>query len=58
MQINKRKVKKILKYNGFEYVRNNGHQIYSDGKRTISIPRSWNGAIIKRLIKENNLKEI
>ncbi len=55
--VNKRAVEKLMKYNGYVYVRNNGHAIYSNGKRTISIPRSMNGLIIKRLIKENGLKE-
>lgn len=53
--VNKKAVEKMLKHNGFVYVRNNGHKIYSDGKRTIAIPRSMNRMIIQRLIKENNL---
>ncbi len=56
-KVNERALNKMLKHNGYVYVRNNGHKIYTNGKRTISIPRSMNGVIIRRLIKENNLKE-
>lgn len=52
--------KKILKENNYELIRMNGsHGIYSNGTNIISIPESSKeicGPMIKRLIKENNLK--
>lgn len=52
-----RKVDKILRSNGYEKVRGNGHLIYSNGKNTISIPLSCCTYIVKRLFKENGIKE-
>ncbi len=56
-QYSKREFDKVLRQNGFHYVRSSGsHSIYmnSTGKH-ISIPLSMNMCIIRRLIKENNL---
>lgn len=50
-----REVSKILKKNGYENVRNNGHQIWSNGTNTISIPCSCCTYIIQRLFKENKI---
>lgn len=49
---------KIVKKNGFQYVRHNGgHSIYINEKgRHISIPKKIESVIARRLIKENNLK--
>jgi predicted RNA binding protein YcfA (HicA-like mRNA interferase family) len=52
-----KKIDKILKANGYEYIRNNGHYIYSNGKNTIAIPKTCCTYLIKRLFKENNIKE-
>lgn len=50
---------KLLKANGYELLRGNGsHRIYSNGtnKITITVP-TINAMVMRRLIKENNLKE-
>lgn len=49
---------KIVKKNGFHYIRHNGgHSIYINSKgRHISIPKKLECVIARRLIKENNLK--
>lgn len=57
-QYSRREFVKILLANNFRYVRSNGgHSIYynSEGKH-ISIPRTIESVIARRLIKENNLK--
>lgn len=59
-QYSKREFVKLLKKNGFEYVRSSGgHDIYynKEGKH-ISIPQTLANVIARRLIKENNLKLI
>lgn len=50
---------KLLKANGYEYVRSKGdHAIYSNGSNHIAITKpTIKGVIVQRLIKENNLKE-
>ena len=53
-----RNMEKILKNNNYVYIRSNGdHHIYSNGsnKITITVPM-MNKMIVRRLIKENNLK--
>lgn len=58
MTYSQRDVQKLMKKNGFERVPNRGkgsHSIYSNGNRTISICRSCNTMIIRRLIKEYGL---
>ena len=52
-----RKIEKILKYNGYVYIRNNGHQIWkgSDGS-TIVVPRSCCTYIVNKMFKENNIE--
>lgn len=54
-----REITTILKYNGFSLQRNNGgHGVFSDGKRTLSIPmhgRCVNRMLFRRLVKENEL---
>jgi predicted RNA binding protein YcfA (HicA-like mRNA interferase family) len=56
-QFTKREFIKIIEKNGYYYSRNNGsHSIYkNDVGNHISIPKSMNICIIRRLIKENNL---
>lgn len=52
-----REFKKLLHFNGYEYVRSNGHLIYSNGKRTISITNNRiNKMIARRLIMEYSLE--
>lgn len=53
-----RKFRKLLKRNGYEYVRCNGdHFIYRKGESTIVINKDLNRAVAKRLIKQYELKE-
>lgn len=56
-QFTKRQFVKIVESNGYRYSRSNGsHSIYVNEKGNhISIPRSMNMCITRRLIKENNL---
>lgn len=56
-QYTKRDFIRILKKNGYFYSRNNGsHEIYVNRSGNhISVPRSMNMCITRRLIKENNL---
>lgn len=53
-----RKFTQLLKQNGYTLKRSNGtsHRIYTNGKNTISINNHPNRMLVKRLIKENNLK--
>ena len=54
--IPERKVKKILKDNGYEYVRFNGHYIYRNKEgKTIAIPRTYCTYIIQREFKEKGV---
>ena len=46
---------KCLAENGFEFVRHGKHFIYKRGDRHISLPRTVNVMMWKRLVKENNL---
>lgn len=58
-QYSKREFVKIVKNNGYSYVRSSGsHDIYynKEGKH-ISIPRTPANVIVRRLIRENNLIE-
>lgn len=52
-----RELIKLLKLNGYSITRYSGsHQIFTKlGRNPISIPKSLNPFIIRRLIKENNL---
>lgn len=56
-QYSKREFDKVLRQNGFHYVRNSGsHSIYeNDRGKHISVPPSMNMCVIRRLIRENNL---
>lgn len=55
-QFNSREFKKLLRNNGYDYVRSNGsHDIFSNGEFNIVVPIHLNMMIAKRLIKENNL---
>lgn len=53
-----REFNRVLNRNGFSVERYNGsHAIYTNSKGShISVPRSMNAAIIRRLIKENKLQ--
>ena len=48
---------KLVRQNGFEYVRSKGgHDIYYNNKgRHVSIPQTLVDVIARRLIRENNL---
>ena len=56
-QYTQREFIKIVEFNGFYYNRHSGdHAIYVSGKgRHISIPKTLESVIARRLIKENNL---
>lgn len=49
---------KLLENNGFSYLRvgKGSHYIYTNGTRNISVPKSMNCCVIRRLVKENDLK--
>lgn len=50
-------MKKILKANGYEYVRAKGsHFMYSNGQYTIAINKDLNCMVAKRLIKQYHLE--
>lgn len=52
-----RKFEEVLKNNGYVKIRTSGgHNIYSNGKNTISINQKPNKMVVRRLIKENNLE--
>lgn len=57
-----REFQQLLRNNGYVFQRNSGdHYIYSNDVNTISIPdhgKKLNKMVCRRLIKENNLKEI
>lgn len=55
--MSKRNIDKILRKNGYQIIRCNGHWIYSNGTNTIAIPKSLCTPLIQRLFKENNIKE-
>lgn len=47
----------VLKNNGYTLDRRNGsHCIFTGCNTHISVPKSMNATIIRRLIKENNLQ--
>ena len=52
-----REVQQILQRNGYTLTRTtkSSHNVYSNGKRNISIP-VHNKMLFMRLVKENNLK--
>lgn len=54
-----RKIRKILKQNNYTYIRTKGsHEIYSNGKNTVSITYPITNALVARkIIKNNNLIE-
>ena len=54
--IDARKMKKILKNNGYEYQRCRGsHFMYSNVKYTIAVNKDLNCMVAKRLIKQYHL---
>lgn len=57
-QYTRREFVKLVRQNGFEYVRSRGsHDIYYNKEgRHISIPATLVSVIARRLIKENKLK--
>lgn len=56
VQRKKKDVVKILKKNGYIYVRTHGsHAIYKRGDSTIVVTSNPNAMMWQRLIKENNL---
>lgn len=57
MIINAKEMKKILRKNGYEYVRAKGsHFIYCNGIYTISVNKDLNCMVAKRLIKQYHLQ--
>ena len=59
-QYTQREFIKIVEWNGFHYERHRGSHAVSYNKegRHISIPKNLECVIARRLIKENNLKEV
>lgn len=57
-QYSRREFIRLVRQNGFEYVRSRGsHDIYYNKQgRHISIPQTLVDVIARRLTKENNLK--
>jgi len=54
---NAREFKKILKINGFVYIRTNGsHSIYKKNEKEIVVNKDLNKMVARRLIKENCLE--
>ena len=55
--IDAKKMKKILRANGYEYIRCKGsHFIYSDGTNTIAVNKDLNCMVARRLIKQYHLE--
>lgn len=56
----KRECIKIVKNNGFIYIRSKGgHDIYKRNNETLSVPSNYiNPMLFRRLMREHNLKEI
>lgn len=56
-QYARREFVKLVRQNGFEYMRSKGgHDIYYNNKgRHISIPQTLVDVIARRLVRENNL---
>lgn len=57
-QYTNKEFEKLLKENGFVYIRTKGshHIYYNNSGKHISIPKTLNSVIARRLCKENNLK--
>ncbi len=52
-----REMQKILKNNGYKYIRCRGsHFIYSDGNNTIVVNKDLNRMVARRLIKQYQLR--
>lgn len=58
-QYTRREFVRLVRHNGFEYIRSRGgHDIYYNKEgRHISIPHTLVDVIARRLIRENNLKQ-
>ena len=55
--IDAREMKKILRDNGYEYLRCKGsHFMYSNGRYTVAVNKDLNAMVAKRLIKQNHLQ--
>ena len=55
--VDAKKMKKILRSNGYEYIRCKGsHFIYSNGTNTIAVNKDLNCMVARRLIKQYNLE--
>lgn len=55
-QIPRKKIEKILKANGYRFVRSNGHDIFgNDQGIIISVPRTCNRCIMRREFKAKGL---
>lgn len=54
--IPKRKIEKILKANGFRYVRNNGHEIYKNNQGVVvAVPRTCCESLLRREFKQKGI---
>ena len=53
--ISLREVNKILKKKGYEYMRNNGHQIWGNGENTIVVPTSCKRFTIEQQFRKYNI---
>ncbi len=55
--IDAREMKKILRDNGYEYLRCKGsHFMYSNGRYTVAVNKDLNAMVAKRLIKQYHLQ--
>ena len=55
-QYDLRSMQKILRNNGYDFVRQNGsHKIYTNGFNTIVVSLKLNPMVAQRIVKENNL---
>ena len=55
--VDARKMKKILRNNGYEYQRCKGaHFMYSNGIYTVAVNKDLNAMVAKRIIKQYHLQ--
>ena len=55
--IPQRKIDKILKDNGYEFVRYNGHWIYKGTEgNTLAIPKTCCTYLVQRVFRENGIR--
>ena len=52
-----RDLMRILKDHGFEFIRNSGHQIFSNGQISIAIPHrnEFSRGLVRRILQQSRL---